>query len=388
MNILIVALDFKPKTGGVAEHTHQIAYHLGLGRDRILVLTENIEEKNKYDINFPYQVTRFSHDALSRPSFIRHLTLFNIVKNNVRRHSIDAIIANEFGALIHINWLIARCFHIPLIIFSYGRDIKIDTTWYERCFKRFLLQRADKIFCISSFTQKEVTSFGVPVHRTAVIHPGISDTFLRDVSENSGNKVKQRFGLVNKAVVLTLGRIIERKGIDKTIEAVSVLRSRFPNIVYVIAGDGPYRPILEGLVSKLHLRENVIFTGFVSEDEKHSFYAAADLFVMPNRELADGDIEGFGIGFLEANACGKPVIGGKSGGAPDAIRHGRTGLLVNPTDVDELAESIALLLENREYAKQLGLQGKQRVIDGFSWGGRVARLRRELEGLCNRDCVK
>jgi phosphatidylinositol alpha-1,6-mannosyltransferase len=134
-------------------------------------------------------------------------------------------------------------------------------------------------------------------------------------------------------------------------------------------------------MKKLHLQDNVVFTGYVSEDEKAFYYNAADVFVMPNRELENGDVEGFGIVFLEANIYGKPVIGGRSGGAVDAIVDGKTGLLVNPIDIEEIASAIIRFLSNEGYAKQLGFQGRKRVERDFNCEVIVSRMRIELEKL-------
>ena len=134
-------------------------------------------------------------------------------------------------------------------------------------------------------------------------------------------------------------------------------------------------------MKKLHLQDNVVFTGYVTEDKKAFYYNAAEIFIMPSRELENGDVEGFGIVFLEANAYRKPVIGGKSGGVVDAIVDGKTGLLVNPTDAKEIAFAIIRLLGNKDYATQLGVQGRKRVERDFNWEVIVSRMRIELEKL-------
>ena len=146
-------------------------------------------------------------------------------------------------------------------------------------------------------------------------------------------------------------------------------------------GDGPYRNKLEDLVTRHKLQDIVIFVGSVSDDDKAAYYSVADLFVMPNRELPDGDVEGFGIVYLEANAYGKPVIAGKSGGVLDAVIDGETGILVNSNNVIEIADAIIHLLENKRYGKRLGMQGKKRVEQEFVWDMIVPALQKELHTL-------
>jgi len=228
---------------------------------------------------------------------------------------------------------------------------------------------------------KIVKKLGVPLRKITILHPGISKNFLINSAKTSNCDIKEELGLKNKKIILTLSRLVERKGIDKTIEAIALVRREIPDVVYVIAGNGPYRHTLEELVKKLRLQDNVVFTGYVCEDKKASYYNAAEIFVMPNRVLENGDVEGFGIVFLEANAYRKPVIGGRSGGVIDAIIDGKTGLLVNPTDTKEIASAIIRLLSNEDYATQLGFQGRKRVERDFNWEVIVSRMRIELEKL-------
>jgi len=254
--------------------------------------------------------------------------------------------------------------------------------WLKGKIKRSIaIKGASRVFSNSSFTQGIVKKLGVPLRKTTIIHPGISKSFLINSAKALNCDIKEELGLKKKKIVLTLSRLVERKGIDKTMEAVALVRQEIPDIVYVIAGDGPYRDTLEELMKKLHLQDNIVFTGYVSEDKKAYYYNAADVYIMPNREIENGDVEGFGIVFLEANAYRKPVIGGRSGGVIDAIIDGKTGLLVNPTDTKEIASAIIRLLSNEDYATQLGFQGRKRVERDFNWEVIVSRMRIELEKL-------
>ena len=135
------------------------------------------------------------------------------------------------------------------------------------------------------------------------------------------------------------------------------------------------------MVMDLGLEEKVVFTGSVSHDNTPEFFATCDVFVMPSREVTKGRhcFEGFGIVYLEANACAKPVIGGASGGVSDAIIHGQTGLLVNPYDVNELSDALELLLTDKKYANLLGERGRQRVEECFSWDKIAKKVKNTIE---------
>jgi phosphatidyl-myo-inositol dimannoside synthase len=378
MNILFIAPDFKPLTGGIAEYTHQIAHHLQLAGNSVTVLSPQMSNDEVFDSNCLYEVQRFNYDDIKSNRIRRYLATYKAIKKIAGRKPIDVIIMNGLISESHICWLASKSLGIPYCFFTYGPEV-IHRGGIKVEFKRNLVLRgACKIFCVSSFTQKLVEKLGVQHSKTAVLHAGVSIDKSRIMPDKSSSPVVEKLGLQNKKVILTLSRLIERKGIDKTIEAMNIVRYKIPNAIYIIAGAGPYRETLENLVKINHLEEYVIFAGYIPDDEKDSFYNACDVFAIPNRELSDGDVEGFGIVFLEANAFCKPVIGGRSGGATDAIVDGETGFLVNPTDVEEIAAAIVRLLNDENYAKQIGLQGRKRVEEDFNWEVIVSRMQTDL----------
>jgi phosphatidylinositol alpha-1,6-mannosyltransferase len=144
------------------------------------------------------------------------------------------------------------------------------------------------------------------------------------------------------------------------------LIKKIPNLVYVIVGAGDQESTLKDMVRHLNLNGYVLFTGMVRHEELIEFYNVCDVFMMVSKELPS-EFEGFGITFLEANACGKPVIGGRSGGIPEAVIHEETGLLVDPNDPQEVFEAVVRLLTDDFYAKRLGKRGRQRVVEELNW---------------------
>jgi len=154
----------------------------------------------------------------------------------------------------------------------------------------------------------------------------------------------------------------------------------------LIIGDGALRKELEDLVKKLKLSEHVIFVGYIAHEDEDllKYYTACDVFIMPSREIKEkGDVEGFGIVYLEANACGKPVIGGKSGGVVDAIEDGVTGLLVDPQNINDISKALIKLLINKEYSSELGVTGRKRVEKEFNWKNIAAKTRNVLKSCIN-----
>lgn len=381
MNILIVALDFKPNTGGVAEYTHQVAQHLYMAGDDIMVLSKKMDNDKEFDSTCQYKITRYDFPKSGSNRLHRYWYRYRTIVNAAKTHSTDIIISNCLSGEAHVCWFASKVLNLPYCVFTHGLEINRKVGLRGKIKRNLGIRGANKVFCNSSFTQGVVKKLGVLPGRIAILPPGISNSFLINSTKSSDYDIKEELGLKKKKIVLTLSRLIERKGIDKTLEAIVLVRHEIPDVVYVIAGDGPYRYTLEELAKKLKLQDNIIFTGYISEDKKAHYYNAADVYVMPNRELENGDVEGFGIVFLEANAYGKPVIGGRSGGVVDAIIDGKTGLLVNPIDIEEIASAIIRLLSNKGYARQLGFKGRKRVERDFNWEVIVSRMRIELEKL-------
>jgi phosphatidylinositol alpha-1,6-mannosyltransferase len=163
------------------------------------------------------------------------------------------------------------------------------------------------------------------------------------------------------------------------IEALPLVLEAFPKTTYLIVGEGPQGSHLRTLVKTLGLEDNVIFVGQVKEDELGAYYAACDVFAMVSRDIPEkGDVEGFGIVYLEANLFGKPVVAGRSGGVPDAVLNEQTGLLVNPHDPQEVASAIVRLLRDPELAERLGTNGRNRVRDEFTGSAAADKLLRAL----------
>jgi phosphatidylinositol alpha-1,6-mannosyltransferase len=182
--------------------------------------------------------------------------------------------------------------------------------------------------------------------------------------------------------------VVERKGHDVVLRAVARLRHTIPRLTYVIAGDGPHAAVLKRLASELGVGDCVRFLGRIQAEDLPGLYAASDVFVMPSRlRDSDNDVEGFGIVYVEASACERPVIGGRSGGVEDAIVDGKTGLLVDPLDVEALAASIERLWRYPELRATLGQAGRHRAMSELTWrhfAGRVCAAVREAAGVEQR----
>ena len=274
---------------------------------------------------------------------------------------------------------LAEFLRVPYGVATFGKEV-----WGELSAPTLrALQKADLVTSVSLFTSRYLEDKGVQRSRVVRI-PGHVDVqrfrpFQADLS-------RKELHLEGKKVLLTVGRLSandRRKGYDTVVQALPRIVGVIPNAMFVIVGNGTDRRRVEQLVEDMRLSNAVRFAGEVRDDELVNYYNACDVFVMPS-ELEIGPDrcqgEGFGIVYIEANACGKPVIGGWGGGVPEAVEHGATGLLVDPNSEDEIAEAAIRLLSDEPYRKKLGEQGRRRTVEQFS----LEHLEAEVDALLDR----
>ncbi len=198
----------------------------------------------------------------------------------------------------------------------------------------------------------------------------------------------ERYGLEGKKVLLTVARLVPRKGHKIVLDALPQVMREVPNLKYLIAGDGPEKARLQEQARQLGIQDAVIFVGDVAHHEVCDYYNLCDAFIMANRLEAGGDVESFGMVFTEANATGKPVIGGRSGGTAEAVLDGKTGFLVDPESAEEIAERLLLLLKNEHLCGRMGAAGLDRVRTEFNWSTRADALHAITAELVRKNRVR
>lgn len=280
---------------------------------------------------------------------------------------------------------LGRSLRIPSVIFAHGEEISpfvagdakvLRRKWTTLLKGRMLwraYRQADLIVANSCFTRELVCRGGIDPARVQVIHPGTDPVRFFPVAPDP--VLLDSLGLKGRKVILTVGRLTWRKGQDTVIKALPTIAQAVPNVVYLVAGRGPYESGLKDMARTLNVENQVRFLGEVDPEALPSLYHCCDLFIMPNRVSSrTQDLEGFGIVFLEANACGKPVIGGNSGGVPDAIENGKSGLLVDGTSVEQVSAAVIRMLREPELADEMGRYGRQRVCERFTWDHAASSL--------------
>jgi phosphatidylinositol alpha-1,6-mannosyltransferase len=293
----------------------------------------------------------------------------------------EAIGAVCIGELVACGWLVRFCRILGLrtLIYVHGEEVSITDSYDSAgTRRRAALSRADAVVAVSRFAREAVMQLiGHESAKVALIPNGVD--LARFTPRPPRAELVARYGLAGRRVLLTVGRLSERKGMDRVIEALPRLRAEIPELVYLLVGEGPFRPILEALAAALGVADAVIFAGAVPPEDLVDHYALADAFIMANRTLANGDTEGFGLVFLEANACAVPVIAGCAGGSVDAVTDGVNGLVVDGAACEPIAAAVLRLLGDGGLREALVREGLV-VAARSGWPERVAAFLRVCDG--------
>ena len=349
-----------------------------LGGKGIHIVTADVPGAADHDRVHPNTVHRLRlvrHAWLKPESLAMYARLLARAVSVSQANRIDGVHAGRVLPEGLIGLIVARLRRVPLLIYAHGEEI---TAWRQPGKLRamtYTFRHADRIVANSDFTRQELIKLGVAPDRITIIYPGVDvQRFRPDIETND---VRAQLGLGRDTkLVLSVGRLMERKGFDKVIEAIAALRAQDVDAAYAIIGIGYDRERLENVVARHGVRDRVHFLGEVDPADLAHWYNAADVFAMPNRNVGR-DTEGFGMVYLEAAACGKPVIAGRDGGTGDAVIDGVTGLRVDGASTQAVTEALRLLLTDARRAHELGRNGLDRVNRELSWQ-RVAEKTRAL----------
>jgi phosphatidylinositol alpha-1,6-mannosyltransferase len=240
-------------------------------------------------------------------------------------------------------------------------------------------RQVDHLTYLGEFTRNAIAqSISENAAKSMVkIAPGIDTDHF---SPQDAAELRAELGLAQKKVIVSVGRLVHRKGQDVLIEAMPAIMKEIPDAHILMIGEGPYRSYLQNRAKALGIQERVTFIGRIQYADLPRYICVGDIFVMPSRSrLAGLEVEGLGIVYLEASACGLPVIAGNSGGAPDAVLEGETGLVVDGTNKADVAAVVIELLLDAQRCKAMGLRGRQWIIQEWRWDIWAARFAQLLK---------
>jgi len=377
--VLVLTDSFPPHAGGSREYYYNIYKELvALGDSEVTILTKKVpgwEEFDRTASAAKFQIIRrfkplanLKLKELPKAIFPFFHTVWQILRKRP-----EIIHAGDLYPQGLIALFAKRVLRIPYVVYCHGEEItQMDRYRYQPRVRDLIYRSADAVVANSSFACGLLSRIGVAHERIHKINPGVDAK--RFTPTVRSEELCRRFGLQDKTVILTVARLVPRKGHRVALEAFSKICEEFPQAQYLIVGTGPEEDHLKELVRRKGLGDRVTFSGFVPSERLPEFYGVCDLMLLANREEADGDLEGFGIVFLEANAVGKPVIGGRTGGAIEAVQNGVTGLLVNPDDPTEIAAALSQLLSDARLRERLGQAGLLRARSEFDWRSKALAL--------------
>lgn len=383
LKILIPSFDFKPALGGVAHYVHEVAHHLTKEHNvEALILAPQMSGAFEYDNNAPFAVERFN---LPRMALAALPAWAYAIGRSHQRFQPDLILAPLWfpdAAAVRMNPLCRKTRLFTTVhameVLPPPRGIKPRLrSVFTSPLKPLVFEHCEKIFAVSNFAknliQKNTTA---GAEKIKVVNNGVN---VLDFHKRSPIvDFRKKFSAEKAKILLTVTRLRPYKGVDKVLQSLPEILKAVPEITYFVVGEGPDRSRLEAMAKTLGVSAHVHFLGALSQSEIIDLYNSVDLFVMLSRQ-EEADVEGFGLVFLEAAACGLPSLGGDSGGIPDAIENEKSGWLINPNETAQISAKIISLLKTPQSLSAAAEYGIHRARER-TWSNTVATMMESFRG--------
>ncbi len=361
MKILIPTADYPPIEGGISTVARQVARELATLGHEVTVVAPWFAGMDDFDRAEPVRVVRYRGYGLG---WARALPMCIACLRALPRPDLVLAINVASGGLFGLA--AQRLFGTPFITFAYGYEfLKFARGSLPASILKTIYRDAAFTVAISRFTRDKLVEFDVNPNSIEVCMPGASSP--TPPTPEAVDAIKRKLNLNGHRLVLSVGRMVPRKGHLTLVRAMPHVIEQHPRTVFVCAGRGPCRDDAERLATETHVIENLRLPGHLDDAEINALYSICDVFALPAGEGLGGQVEGFGLVFAEAAAHGKPVVAGNSGGIPDAVRDGENGLLVQPDDPTATANAIDRLLSDRGLAERMGAAGRRRIETELNW---------------------
>jgi phosphatidylinositol alpha-1,6-mannosyltransferase len=371
-NVAIITGHFPPcKGGGIAEWALGIARELPKIGYQTSVYATNRKDRDltvHKDESFSC-VTMYGRNWHEFHKWYSMYYMWKILNKNPE----TIFIATTWGMAKSYSYLKKKYPLSKMIVVAHGLEVTRLKEGKELTAFKNVVNDSDLILCVSKYTKNEIIDRvdGIETNHIKFLPNGVDINRFFPVENTSG--FLNRYNIPeNSNIILTLARIIRRKGHDTVIKCLPRLIKKFPNIQYVIAGPhrkkDTYLDELKLLAKELSVENHIVFVDYIPDSDLNEIYSRSQVYVMVSRTYNDiGDSEGFGITFLEANACGCPVIGSTEGGIPDAVENNKNGLLVPADDIKSLTKAIEKFFEDESFRRKIIDQGIERVNNDFTW---------------------
>lgn len=377
---LIISLEFPPQIGGIATYVHDLAN--SLDPNSTIVLAPPMKESEDWDAVQRYRIIR--HDFFY-PKFIwpRWLKLLRLVKQIVRSEGIELLMVHHILPVGTVALHSLKSLKVPYIVFSHGTDMVMASQKKRKKKLASLIGRKSLQVIANSENLKMriLERFPEIASQTSVVYPCPDADFLVPPPQEELDSLRHIYALEGKQVILTVSRFAEGKGFPHLLRVMPEILQRVPHLVWMIVGDGEaYKrnEILQEIQTR-NLQNIVRFVGVVPHHELKKFYYLSNLFVLLTHP-DNGLEEGLGLVFLEASATARPVVAGQSGGVSEAVLNGKTGLVLDVLQEPQtIVDSIVNIIENPEAARELGMNGQNRIREEFNWQTQLALLKPWIE---------
>lgn len=362
--VLFVTNDFGPRAGGIETFIIGLIQRRPFGQT--IVYTSFQENSEQYDAdwmtNYGVRVIRDrAKILLPTPRVAIHLRA--VIKK-------EGITTAAFGAAAPLGLLSAsmkRAGVTRTVALTHGHEVWWATVFPFNLLLRRIGSTVDVLTYLGDFTRAAISKgISTKAQSSMVkIAPGIDVDHFSPIDASA---LRESLGIAKKKVIVSVGRLVHRKGQDHLVESMPEILKSVPDGHLLLIGEGPYRDHLKKLVDKHNLQSSVTFIGRIQYKDLPLYLCAGDIFAMPSRSRLMGlEVEGLGIVYLEASSCGLPVVAGNSGGAPDAVVQNKTGLVVDGTDNNQIAAAAIELLTNSTESQLMGVTGRQWIVENWRW---------------------
>ena len=355
--IVVLTQCFPPRIGGIENLVFNLSYNLSKN-ERVIVLADqhNTKSESSFDKNFNQNLVIKRFGGLK---FSRKRNKFKELEKIISLNKIKVIISDSWKSLEYPIYKINKT--TPIMCLVHGNEIIIKNNYHKKRIEDVFL-KTDKIICNSNFTKKILVELNSRFKNCEVIYPGVSNF----------SKIKEEKIEINPGypTLLTLARLEKRKGHEEILKSIALLKYNFPNLTYIIAGEGNEKLNLIKLCKKLKIEKHVRFIGSINENQKKYIFGITDLMVMPTiDETHNNSIEGFGISYIEAALFEIPSIASNVGGTAEAVIHNKTGIILD--NLENLSNVIEDLIKNENKRHMLGKNAKYRAQSELDWKNQI-----------------
>jgi len=361
--ILLVTNDLGPRAGGI--ETFILGLLERVDKNSVVILTSFQKNSAKFDDNLLAKYGAIVFRDRSKVLLPTPRVIYK-ARKLMQNYQVTTIWFGAAAPLALMSKVLRKAGATNIVALTHGHEV-----WWARIpiFKALISKISrdvDSLTYLGEFTKNAILPAIYDAAKLVKIAPGIDTNHFQPTEKDS--TLLAKYKLEDRRVIVSVGRLVHRKGQDKLIEAMPEVLKQYPDALLLLVGEGPIKSMLEKLIRHHSLESKVIFTGRVQLNDLPRYIQLGEIFAMPARDRFFGlEVEGLGIVYLEASACGVPVIVGKSGGAPDAVIENKTGLIVDGSKPSEIATAICQLLGNPGLAEEMGRNGRNWVVENWRW---------------------